>query len=293
MIVITGGNGPFGRQVVNNLLSRMPAAELAVSVRDPGGAADLRAQGVTVRQATFDDPDSLAAAFTAADSVLINGTNYGAPPDVRDRQLAGAVGAAHHAGVGHVVITSFSDSGPAAPAMAGDPAGTERLLAESAPRWTVLRMVYAMDQALARDVLWAERAGELVAPAADAHATAAALADLAEASATVLTGAGHDGRTYDLTGPDAISWDDLATLAATRAGKRIAYRAVSDAEFREFAIGLGFPDRATALDGLIGFYRAVRAGWANKPADDLARLLGRTPVASLEAVRLAAFPSFR
>jgi NAD(P)H dehydrogenase (quinone) len=284
MIVITGGNGPFGRRVVNNLLSRVPAGDLVVSVRDSAAAADLRTRGVTVRQASFDLPDSLLEAFAGAETVLINGTNYGTPPDVRGRQHAAAIRAALRAGARRVVVTTFPGPERHALPLAADADGTERLLAESAERWTVLRTVYAMDQALARDVRWAESAGELVAPAADARTTAASLDDLAEATANVLTG-DHHAQIYELTGPDTIGWDDLASLAADRTGKPIRYRAVSDEEFRAFAVSLGFPERAAALDGLVDFYRAFRAGWARTPSDDLARLLGRAPIPSLDAVR--------
>jgi NAD(P)H dehydrogenase (quinone) len=287
MIVITGGNGPFGRRVVNNLLSRMPAGEFVVSVRDPAAAADLRARGVTVRHGDFDHPESLPAAFAGADTVLVNGTNYGTPPDTRGRQHAAAIRAARQAGARHIVVTSFPDPERNALPMAADAAGTESVLAQSAVQWTVLRMVYGMDQALARDVRWAEAAGELVAPAADARTTAATLAELAEATATVLTSDQHTNRTYELTGPDTIGWDDLAALAATRTGKPIRYRPASDDEFRAFAVGLGFPNRPDAISGLLDFYRAFRSGWASTPTNDLAHLLARPPTPSLEAVRAA------
>jgi NAD(P)H dehydrogenase (quinone) len=226
-------------------------------------------------------------AFAGADTVLVNGTNYGTPPDSRGRQHAAAIRAARQAGARHIAVTSFPGPKRDALSLAVDAAGTERLLAESAEQWTVLRMVYAMDQALARDVRWAEANGELVAPAANARTTAATPDDLAEATAAVLTSDQRAGRTYELTGPDTIGWADLASLGATRTGKPIRYRAASDDEFRTFALGLGFPDRAAALDGLIDFYRAFRAGWASTPSDDLAQLLGRPPVPSLEAVRAA------
>lgn len=60
---------------------------------------------------------------------------------------------------------------------------------------------------------------------------------------------------------------------------------MDDDEYRAYAIGLGFP--AQALDMLLGYYAALRAGWANTATGDLARLLGRPPTAAIDAVRQA------
>jgi NAD(P)H dehydrogenase (quinone) len=91
--------------------------------------------------------------------------------------------------------------------------------------------------------------------------------------------------TYELSGPDAIGWDDLAALAAELSGRDLRYRAVDDDEYRAYAIGLGFPEQA--MDMLLAYYAAVRAGWAGTATGELARPLGRPPTASIDAVRQA------
>jgi NAD(P)H dehydrogenase (quinone) len=146
-------------------------------------------------------------------------------------------------------------------------------------------MTYGMAASLARDVTAATRSGVLTAPAGTAHATPASTADLAEAAATVLVEPGHDTRTYELTGPDAINWDDLATLASDCGGRPIIYRSVSDEEFGTQMRAAGWPP--AAVDMLLDYYRAFRTGWANTPHPDLAALLRRPATSSLEAVRQA------
>lgn len=288
MIVITGANGAFGRQVVERLLSRVPAEELAVSVRDPS-ASPFAARGVAVRQADFDRPQTLAAAFAGAGTVLINGTNYGTAPADRARQQAGVLRAALDAGATRIVVTSWFDLDNRPPAIAADYPETEKLLAASAPAWTILRMTYGMAASLARDVLAAEHAGELTAPAAAARATPAATADLAEATAAVLTGPGHDAKTYELSGPEAIDWHDLAALAAERAGRPIAYHPVSEQECAAQWSAEGWPPQA--VTALLDYYAAFRAGWAGTARPDLAALLGRPPASCLDAVRQALPPA--
>ena len=71
MIIITGATGHLGGAVVENLLGRVPAERIGVSVRDPGKARSLADRGVRVRRGNYDDPASLAEAFEGADQVLV------------------------------------------------------------------------------------------------------------------------------------------------------------------------------------------------------------------------------
>jgi NAD(P)H dehydrogenase (quinone) len=285
MILVTGANGTFGRLVVEHLLSAVPADTLAVSVRDPARAAELAARGVAVRQADFDAPETVARAFAGAHTVLVNATNYGTGPAQRRVQHAAAISAAQAAGAKRLVVTSFQDLARCSmPAVAGY-AETEAQARSAGLAATVLRLTAGLDTATARDVRWAMAAGALIAPAGRARIAPPALADLAEAAANVAHEPGHEDTTYELTGPDAVSWDDLAALAGSLAGRDLEYRPVPDDEYREHVATLGFP--ADAVGPLLDYYAAVRAGWASTPHGDLGRLLHRPPVPALEAVRRA------
>ncbi|GAA4636296.1 NAD(P)H-binding protein [Actinoallomurus vinaceus] len=285
MIVVTGANGPLGRLVVDHLLTRIPAGELAVSVRDPAQATRPADQGVRVRHGDFDRPKTLRDAFAGATTVLINATNYGTASETRARQQAAAVDAALAAGAGRVVFTGWQDLDRCPLDFVRDFAAAEKLVATSGTGWTILRMLYGMAASLDRDVRSSMDTGTLTAPAGDARATPAAVTDLAEATANVLTESGHEGRTYELTGPDAISWHDLASLASTLAGREIRYRPVSDEECRAQWAAAGWP--APAIEMLIAYYGAFRSGWADTPRPDLADLLHRPATSSLDAVRQA------
>jgi NAD(P)H dehydrogenase (quinone) len=271
MIVVTGANGPFGSQIVEQLLTRLPAADLAVSVRDPLAASRWEALGVSVRHGDFDQPATLPVAFAGARTILINSTNYGTPPDQRSRQVAAALQAAADA---RVVLTSWQDLGHY-PLPAPD---VEPFVP---PGGTVVRINYGMAASVARDVLWARKNGTLRAPAADARITPASTADLAEATAVVLAQTGHEGRTYELSAPDAIGWADLASLA----GQGVEYVPISDDEFRRICAQQNFP--AAAIDALIDYYAALRSDWASTPSPDLSTLLGRPATPALQAVSQA------
>lgn len=74
MIIVTGANGKLGRAVVEQLLKRVPAERIGVSVRDPNQARELRERGVRVRLGDLDDAESLHHAFEGATQVLIVST---------------------------------------------------------------------------------------------------------------------------------------------------------------------------------------------------------------------------
>jgi NAD(P)H dehydrogenase (quinone) len=288
VIVVTGANGPVGRLVIDHLLARTPAGELAVSVRDPAQTTRLSDRGVRVRHGDVDRPDTLRDAFAGATTVLINATNYGTPSETRARQQAAAVDAALTAGAGRIVFTGWQDLDRCPLDFVRDFAATEKLITTSGTGWTILRMTYAMAASLVRDVRASMDTGTLTAPAGDARATPAAVTDLAEATANVLTEAGHDGRTYELTGPDAIGWQDLASLASRLAGREIRYRPTSGEECRAQWTAAGWPP--ATIEMLIAYYDAFRSGWAGTPRPDLADLLRRPAISSLDAVRQAQLP---
>lgn len=96
MIVVTGANGKLGRNVVEELLKRVPAGDIGVSVRDVNTVQDLKERGVRVRQGNFDDSESLLHAFEGASQVLmISSHSLGKllfvsiiPQSTRQRKLA-------------------------------------------------------------------------------------------------------------------------------------------------------------------------------------------------------------
>jgi NAD(P)H dehydrogenase (quinone) len=102
-IVISGASGDLGRRVTKLLLKEGPGVELTLVTRTPEKLADLAAQGIRVLKGDYQDPDSLDAAYSGADTLfLISGLNLG----WRISEHRNAISAAQRALVGHVVYTS-------------------------------------------------------------------------------------------------------------------------------------------------------------------------------------------
>lgn len=273
MIVVTGATGQLGSAVVEHLLTRVPAEQIGVSVRDPEKARSLTERGVRVRPGDFDDPPGLAAAFEGATQLLL--VSAAATGETGIRRHRSAIAAARDAGVGRIVYTSHMGAGassPFPPMLVH--AATEVLLQESGVPFTSLRNGFYT--ASARMLLGqALETGVLAAPE-DGPVSWTAHADLAEVAAVVLTEGGFDGPTPALTGVAALDLADLGRIVAELTGRPIVRTLVPDAEYRAGLVARGVPeDRA---DLLLGMFAASRQGEFAAVDPTLGELLDRPPI---------------
>jgi NAD(P)H dehydrogenase (quinone) len=279
MIVITGGTGKLGSQVVDQLLRRIPAGEIGVSVRDAGRAAGLAERGVRVRRGDFADPASLAEAFEGAAQVLVVSTDQSGETAV-SHHIA-AIDAAREAGAKRVLYTSHQAAAEDSLfAPMPDHAATERHLAASGMSFTALRNgFYASTVPLLLGQ--ALETGELVAPA-DGPVSWTAHADLAEAAAIVLAAEGRfDGPTPPLTAPVALDLEDVAGVLTELTGRRVRRVVADDDEWVAGLTAHGVPAGQAAM--LLGMFHAARRGEFATTGPDLEALLER-PATSLRSV---------
>jgi len=273
MIVVTGATGQLGSRVVAQLLDRLPAAEIAVSVRDPARAAALAERGVTVRQGDFAEPGTLADAFAGAEQVLV--VSVDAFGEVARERHTAAIRAAVQAGAERVLYTSHAGaSSDSSFAAMPDHAATEHVLAAAGAPWTSLRngfyaatVPFLMGRAV--------ETGQLVAPA-DGPVAWTAHDDLAEAAAVVLAEPGRlDGVTPPLTASEALDLGDVAAIASELTGRRIERIPVDDGEWTAGLRAQGVPEGQAA--GMLGILRAARRGEFAAVDPTLEQLLGRRP----------------
>lgn len=268
MITVMAGSGQFGRLVVDRLLERVPAGEVAVAVRDTGRAADLAARGVAVRHGDFDDPVSLRSAFAGTDVLLfISGPSE--EPGARVPQHRNVVDAAVAAGVGSIVYTSGLGADFVEDGLLGEHHATEQAIRDSGLPHTFLRHPIYSDFFFHPGLWAAIEAGELTGSVGARGLNTAGRADLAEAAANVLTDGDHRGTAYDLTGP-RWTYPELAAVLGELGGRTVSYREVED------------DDGILAMIG-----PAVRAGAFERQTGDLARVLRRPPTSLASAVATA------
>ncbi len=282
MIIVTGATGQLGRAIVEQLVRRVPASEVGVSVREPEKAAELAALGVRVRQGDFDAPEELSRAFEGATQVLLVSSNARAYGGDTLAQHRGAIAASRAVGARRIVYTSHmaaSHTSAFAPML--DHAATEALLRESGLAWTSLRNGFyaASGVALLGDAL---RTGVVEAPA-DGKVSWTAHADLAEAAAVVLASEGRfDGPTPPLTGSQALDLAELAEIAAQLRQQPVQRKTISDEELRARMMGRGLPEHVASI--AVGLYIASRNGEFSTVDGTLEQLLGRRPTSFLDVL---------
>ncbi|MFC7343043.1 NAD(P)H-binding protein [Saccharopolyspora griseoalba] len=280
MIVVTGATGGLGSATVENLLERVPADRIGVSVRDVARAQHFADRGVRVRQGSYADPAALRSSFAGAEQVLLVSGNDPAADLVglhRD-----AVEAAVAAGAQRILYTSQQAAVPGNPYLPSEiHVATEAALAESGVAWTALRNgpYGTLEQVLGP---W-QRTGEIARPE-DGPAPYTDRADVAEATAALLAGDRSFDGAITLTAPTAVTFDDLAAIASDLTGRTIERTVLNDEQWVADQIANGVPEQAARL--MLTWYQASRAGYFAAADPLLAELLGREP--SSVADRLAA-----
>ena len=107
--------------------------------------------------------------------------------------------------------------------------------------------------------------------------------DVAAAAAAALIGDGHDRRTYQLTGGDAITYHDVAAELTAVVGRRVDYVDIPEDAARQAMTADGLPNWLVAH--LVGAYRLIRRGGLGPTTEDVCTLTGRKPRAFAEFAR--------
>ncbi|WP_406463994.1 SDR family oxidoreductase [Streptomyces sp. NBC_00111] len=283
-IVVTGATGQLGRLVVERLLATVPAESVAAVVRDREKAASFAARGVEIRVADYDRPETLADAFRAGDRVLfVSGSEAGR----RVPQHTAVIDAAKAAGVAQLAYTGVLGGPDADFLLAAEHKVTEQLILDSGVPYTFLRNGWYTENYTANLGPVLEH-GAVVANAGEGRVASATRADYADAAAAVLTGEGHIGAAYELSGDVAWSLSEYAAVVAAASGKEIVYTEVPAEVHQEILVKAGLPEPFAAI--LVDVDEAIARGLLAGTSGDLARLIDRptTPLAETVAAELAA-----
>jgi NAD(P)H dehydrogenase (quinone) len=269
LIAVTGATGAVGSRLTARLAEG--GARQRLVVRDPARAPRLA--GTDVRQASsYCAGEEMRAALEGADVLFL--IPAAETPD-RVQQHTTAIDAAVAAGVQRIVYLSFFGARrrqrSLLPATIGTPSSTS---APSACRGTFLRMNVYMN--FIPTMVGSD--GVIRAPAGDGRLAAILRDDVAAAAAAVLSSDGHDGSTYDLTGPDAFTLAEAAELMSRATGKPIRFRDETDEQAFASRAAYGAPD--WEVRGWVSSYWAIRDGSLAPASPRHPQLTGR-PAESL------------
>lgn len=281
MIIVTGGSGQLGRLVVENLLTRISADQIGMSVRDASNATDFVARGVRVRQADFEDEDSLIKAFQGGAKLLLVSSNAAAFGGDTLLQHRNAIAAAKAVGIDRIFYTAQVSAAPDAYFPPGlSHYATECMLAASGVGCTSLRHGFYASSGL-RMIREGLSSGSLRTPA-DGPVAWTTHEDLAEADAALLTGVEVIDGPVTLTAEAQYDFGELAELATGILGHSVVRDIVDDASFEAGLVGKLPPMQ---VGFMMSYYRAARSGEFAKGGGALGQLLGRTPTSMQEVLQ--------
>ncbi|NYT39373.1 SDR family oxidoreductase [Sphingomonas sp. R-74633] len=273
---ITGATGQLGRLITQKLKDKLPADQIVALVRSPEKAANL---GVTARTFDYDRPETLAPALAGVDTLLlISGSEVGK----RGPQHAAVIAAAKQAGVGRIVYTSLLRADTTPLSLGIEHSETERAILASGIPHTILRNGWYVEN-YASGVAAALAHGALIGAAGDGRIAAAARADYADAAVAVLTGPGHDGKTYELAGDTAFTLTDLAAELSRQTGRDIPYNNLSATNYAAALAGTGLP--APVADMLAGWDVDTSNGALFDDNGQLSKLIGHPTTSLADGVK--------
>ena len=279
MIVVTGATGALNGATVDHLLTRMPADQLVVAVRDPARATRFADAGVAVRRADFADPASLPAAFAGADQLLLVSSSDPHADAVALHRTA--IDAAVAAGVGRILYTSHQGAALDTPFGPGrDHARTEELLAASGVPWTSLRNGF-----YAHSLGWLVgpwRETGLISVPVDGPVSWTSREDEAEAAAVIIASDGaYEGPTT-LTANAAPTFADVAEIASAVAGRTVRSEVLGVEPWVAAQVAAGRPEGMARF--ALGMFEAAHQGFFAGTDPLLTTLLGREPLGVREVL---------
>ena len=267
-ILVTGATGKLGFELVRRLLES--GVEVKAGTRNPEKCAEAFADAVEVVHLDYDVTESWDAAVQWADRVFLVPPPF--DPDA-DERMGPFLDWAVQSGTRHVVLVS------AMGAEARDRLSLhriERRLVGTGVAWTILRPNIYMQNFARGFVAKAIRArGEFRLSAGDGRVSFVDVRDVAEVAARVLGGDADFDKAYTLTGPAALSHDDVAAAIAQAAGKPVRYESTDDDAMRAELVGADWT--AGQADTFVALLRAIRDNERATVTDDARRLLGREP----------------
>ena len=270
VILVIGGRSKIGSALIGELAGRGQQVRALVRAGEatPGvpGAAEI----VTGDLA---DEGSLVTAMAGIEKVFLLSSPH--PDAVRWHR--NAIDAARRTEVQFLVRSSIIGADRESPAeFVNAHTTTDRYLEGSGLPFAIMRPNLFLQNVPESTIPSIDASGVFYANAGDARISMTDARDIAAVAAVVLTEPGHTGAHYDVTGPEALSYADVAAKLTTAMGRPVSYVAAPDGAVRQALLGAGLNEWfANALVGLYQDYRrSGTGGYAAQVADTVERLTG-------------------
>lgn len=258
------------------LLAR--GAKVRVMVRNPDKAAGLRGSGVELAKGDFADPASMESAMRGCERAFLL-------PPVDQGMVAAQeafIDAVKRAGVRHVVKLSAVGARLGAPHRFGDWHGRgEEYLKKSGVGWTMLRPSFFMQNWLTMAEM--VKAGTIYLPCGEGKAPFVDVRDIAAVAAGALASEGHGGKVYDVTGPAALGYAEVAAIFSRVLGRAVKYVDVPAEAAKQSMMGAGMPE--WLAEGINELNAEMKAGSFSRVTSVVREVGGKEAVTAEQFIR--------
>jgi uncharacterized protein YbjT (DUF2867 family) len=269
MILITGATGTNGAEVVRQLSAAGIACRALV--RNAAKAQALRMPGVEIVAGDLSDARSLDRPLAGVRRALL----LSAPIPEQVSHERNFIEAAKRAGVWHVVkLSAFGADARSAARFLRNHAEAEKYLEDSGLAWTHVRPPFFMQNMLG--LAGSIRAtGKIFQPAGDGRAGDIDVRDIAAVLVAALTQPGHERQIYEITGPQSLSYAEIAQAFSRVLGRPIEFVNVPPVAARQEMLKLGMS--AWVVDGILELMAALRDGFFDRVTPTVKQITGHPP----------------
>lgn len=269
-VLVTGATGNTGSQLVPAL--RSAGVGVRAFVRDESKAQPLRDAGAEIVVGDLDKPETIEPAVEGVDKIYL--LTWNGPTQLQHVQ--NVLDAAGRAGTPHIVRHSMW--GPARSRIIQQGTQAEEAVKSSGLPWTLLKPTFFMQNTMmAAQTIAGD--GVIYWDMGDGKLGMIDLRDIVDSAVAVLTGSGHEGQSYILTGPEAISFHDVASTFSKVLGKDVNYVNVPGETALESMVNMGMPEWIAR--GYAELSEGFSENFANRATGNVPKLSGH-PARSLE-----------
>lgn len=263
MILVTGASGTVGSEIVKALGGGVGRVRAGYRTRPQNIPA-----GVESVALDYDRPETIRPALEGVDTLFLLSNTVDPERKVVDE--------AKRAGVKRVVKLSVLRAAEEGFTFARWHRAVEQHIEASGLAWTFLRPSSFMQNMVNYEGETIRSQSAIYASAGDGAVGHIDARDIGSVGVRVLTEKGHDGKAYDLTGPAALTYGQVAEILSRALGRQIRYVPISPEQYKEAVIASGMPE--PYADALVDLDRYYAEGKAAVVTPAVRQLTGRDPI---------------